>query len=173
MCQRFADHARGSMGELLAHKRRQSQLRCHPSARIANLERRLGSVIINCAGYARYEPENKKKKMRHRFAAATSPSSVVPTSASRRCSTRFSVRRWRSSRPSRRPRATASPVEPRDRADGFLDTPGIHQARSLINRRMVDIALDTLHEVDCVLWLLDSRTRIGAKMNGSLKPCAR
>src|SRR6476620_12584174 len=36
----------------------------------------------------------------------------------------------------------------------FLDTPGIHQARSLMNKRMVDIALDTLHEVDGVLWLI-------------------
>jgi GTP-binding protein Era len=43
----------------------------------------------------------------------------------------------------------------------FLDTPGIHQARSLINRRMVDTALATLHEVDCVLWLLAAQERIG------------
>ena len=43
----------------------------------------------------------------------------------------------------------------------FLDTPGIHQARSLMNRRMVHIALDTLHEVDGVLWLLDAHGRIG------------
>lgn len=43
----------------------------------------------------------------------------------------------------------------------FLDTPGIHQARSLINRRMVDVALATLHEVDCVLWLLAAQERIG------------
>ena len=43
----------------------------------------------------------------------------------------------------------------------FIDTPGIHQARSLMNRRMVDIALQTLHEVDVILWLLDSRERIG------------
>ncbi len=43
----------------------------------------------------------------------------------------------------------------------FLDTPGIHQARSLMNRRMVEVALQTLHEVNGVLWLLDSRGRIG------------
>lgn len=43
----------------------------------------------------------------------------------------------------------------------FLDTPGIHQPRSLMNRRMVNIALDTLHEVDAVLWLLDAHERIG------------
>jgi GTPase len=43
----------------------------------------------------------------------------------------------------------------------FIDTPGIHQAHSLMNRRMVETALQTLHEVDGVLWLLDSRERIG------------
>src|SRR3970282_690240 len=45
----------------------------------------------------------------------------------------------------------------------FLDTPGIRQARSLINRRMVDVALARLHEVDCVLWLLAAQERIGAE----------
>ncbi len=39
----------------------------------------------------------------------------------------------------------------------FLDTPGIHRAHSLMNRRMVDIALRTLSEVDGALWLLDAR----------------
>jgi len=39
----------------------------------------------------------------------------------------------------------------------FLDTPGIHRAHSLINRRMVDVALRTLQEVDGVLWLIDAR----------------
>ena len=43
----------------------------------------------------------------------------------------------------------------------FIDTPGIHQAHSLMNRRMVEVALQTLHEVDGVLWLLESRERIG------------
>jgi GTP-binding protein Era len=43
----------------------------------------------------------------------------------------------------------------------FLDTPGIHQAHSLMNRRMVDVALQSLHEVEGVLWLLDSRAPIG------------
>ena len=42
----------------------------------------------------------------------------------------------------------------------FLDTPGIHEAHSLMNRRMVDIALRTLHEVDGVLWLVDAHERI-------------
>src|ERR1044071_5496734 len=39
----------------------------------------------------------------------------------------------------------------------FLDTPGIHQAHSLMNRRMVDVALQSLHEVDMIVWLLDSQ----------------
>jgi GTPase len=39
----------------------------------------------------------------------------------------------------------------------FLDTPGIHRARSLINRRMVDVALATLGEVDGILWVADAR----------------
>ncbi len=43
----------------------------------------------------------------------------------------------------------------------FLDTPGIHQAHSLMNRRMVEVALNTLHEVNCILWLLDARGGIG------------
>src|ERR1044071_3495151 len=44
---------------------------------------------------------------------------------------------------------------------GFLDTPGIHRARSLINRRMVDVALNTLGEVDGILWLVDARDGLG------------
>jgi GTPase len=43
----------------------------------------------------------------------------------------------------------------------FIDTPGIHQAHSLMNRRMVEIALQTLREVDGVLWVLDVGQRIG------------
>jgi GTPase len=43
----------------------------------------------------------------------------------------------------------------------FLDTPGIHPSRSLLNRRMVEVAWQTLHEVDGVLWLLDAHSRIG------------
>jgi GTP-binding protein Era len=42
----------------------------------------------------------------------------------------------------------------------FLDTPGIHQGHSLINRRLVDTALQTLDEVDGVIWLLDAHERI-------------
>src|SRR5262245_52064968 len=42
----------------------------------------------------------------------------------------------------------------------FLDTPGIHHGHSLMNRRMVDTALQTLDEVDGVCWLLDADDRI-------------
>ena len=42
----------------------------------------------------------------------------------------------------------------------FIDTPGIHQGHSLMNRRMVDTALQTLDEVDGVIWLLDAHDKI-------------
>ena len=38
----------------------------------------------------------------------------------------------------------------------FLDTPGMHEARSLLNRRMVDVARQTLGEADVVLLVLDA-----------------
>ena len=38
----------------------------------------------------------------------------------------------------------------------FLDTPGIHAARSLLNRRMVDVARQTIGEADVVLAVIDS-----------------
>ena len=43
----------------------------------------------------------------------------------------------------------------------FVDTPGIHQAHSLMNRRMVELAWQTLHGVDGVIWVLDVGQRIG------------
>jgi len=43
----------------------------------------------------------------------------------------------------------------------FLDTPGIHRASSLINKRMVETALQTLGEVDAILWLLDATRKPG------------
>jgi GTP-binding protein Era len=42
----------------------------------------------------------------------------------------------------------------------FLDTPGIHRPHTLMNRRMVAIALNTLKEVDIVLWLIDAQSRM-------------
>jgi len=38
----------------------------------------------------------------------------------------------------------------------FLDTPGIHDARSLLNRRMVDVARQTVTEADVVLLVIDA-----------------
>lgn len=43
----------------------------------------------------------------------------------------------------------------------LLDTPGIHRAHSVMNRRMVETARKTLDEVDGVLWLVDAGTGIG------------
>ncbi len=37
----------------------------------------------------------------------------------------------------------------------FLDTPGIHEAQSAINRRMVDAATDALEDVDLVVLMID------------------
>jgi GTP-binding protein Era len=42
----------------------------------------------------------------------------------------------------------------------FIDTPGIHQGHSLMNRRLMDTALHTLDDVDGVLWLLDAHGKI-------------
>src|SRR5687767_110432 len=38
----------------------------------------------------------------------------------------------------------------------FLDTPGIHQARGELNRRMVDVALQAAAEVELVLMLVEA-----------------
>ena len=39
----------------------------------------------------------------------------------------------------------------------LLDTPGIHRARSLLNRRMVDVAKRSLGDVEAVVWVVDGR----------------
>ncbi len=44
----------------------------------------------------------------------------------------------------------------------FLDTPGIHEARSPLNRRMVDVARRTLGEADVVLLVLDATNGVTA-----------
>jgi GTP-binding protein Era len=38
----------------------------------------------------------------------------------------------------------------------FLDTPGIHEPRSLLNRRMVDVARQALGEADAVILVVDA-----------------
>ena len=44
----------------------------------------------------------------------------------------------------------------------FIDTPGIHKPMHRMNRRMVDIATDTLREADVVVLVVDASTRPGA-----------
>ena len=45
---------------------------------------------------------------------------------------------------------------------GFLDTPGIHQAKNKLGEYMVNVAEHTLSEVDVILWLVEPSTFIGA-----------
>jgi GTP-binding protein Era len=42
----------------------------------------------------------------------------------------------------------------------FLDTPGIHEARSMLNRRMVDVARKTLGDAEVAIWVLDATVGI-------------
>ena len=44
----------------------------------------------------------------------------------------------------------------------FLDTPGIHKAKNRLGEYMVDVAKQTLIEVDVILWLVEPTTFIGA-----------
>ena len=37
----------------------------------------------------------------------------------------------------------------------LLDTPGLHKSRSPLNREMVKIAMDSLSDVDCVVFMID------------------
>ena len=40
----------------------------------------------------------------------------------------------------------------------LFDTPGLHKAKGVLNRRMVEVALQTLGEVDAVLFLVEAGT---------------
>jgi GTPase len=40
----------------------------------------------------------------------------------------------------------------------FFDTPGLHKAKGALNKRMVEVALQTLSEVDAVLMLVEAGT---------------
>ena len=44
----------------------------------------------------------------------------------------------------------------------FLDTPGIHKANNKLGEYMVNVAENTLKEVDVILWLVEPTTFIGA-----------
>ena len=44
----------------------------------------------------------------------------------------------------------------------FLDTPGIHKSKNKLGEYMVNVAENTLKEVDVILWLVEPTTFIGA-----------
>ena len=44
----------------------------------------------------------------------------------------------------------------------FLDTPGIHKAKNKLGEYMVNVAENTLKDVDVILWLVEPTTFIGA-----------
>lgn len=44
----------------------------------------------------------------------------------------------------------------------FLDTPGIHKAKNRLGEYMVNVAEQTLKDVDVILWLVEPTTYIGA-----------
>ena len=61
---------------------------------------------------------------------------------------------------SRRPQTTRNRVAGiYNRADAqvvFIDTPGIHEAHKLLNKRMVDAAISALGDVDVVLFMIEA-----------------
>ena len=44
----------------------------------------------------------------------------------------------------------------------FVDTPGWHQPRHRMNRRMIQLTRQTLGSVDCIAWVLDSARGLGS-----------
>lgn len=46
----------------------------------------------------------------------------------------------------------------------LFDTPGLHRAEGMLNRRMVEVALGTLREVDAVLMLVEAGTGPGGRV---------
>jgi GTP-binding protein Era len=46
----------------------------------------------------------------------------------------------------------------------FFDTPGVHQAKGALNRRMVEVALSTLREVDAALLMIEAGTGPGGRV---------
>jgi len=61
----------------------------------------------------------------------------------------------------------------------FFDTPGLHRAKGALNRRMVEVALTTLDEVDAILMLVeagtgpDGRVEIGEATRWAAEEVAR
>jgi GTP-binding protein Era len=46
----------------------------------------------------------------------------------------------------------------------FFDTPGLHAAKGVLNRRMVDVAVGTLQEVDAALVIIEAGTGPGGRV---------
>ena len=61
----------------------------------------------------------------------------------------------------------------------LFDTPGLHRAKGALNRRMVEVALQTLSEVDAVLFLVeagtgpDGRVEVGEATRWAIEEVAR
>jgi GTP-binding protein Era len=61
----------------------------------------------------------------------------------------------------------------------LFDTPGLHRAKGALNRRMVEVALQTLSEVDTVLFLVeagtgpDGRVEVGEATRWAIEEVAR
>ena len=55
----------------------------------------------------------------------------------------------------------------------MLDTPGIHQARSPLNLEMVKIALDTLSEVDVIVFMIDVTFPLPEKVGNAAQYLAK
>src|SRR4029434_8244259 len=43
----------------------------------------------------------------------------------------------------------------------FVDTPGVHKPTHRMNRRMVDVALDSMREVDVLAFVVDVSVKLG------------
>jgi GTP-binding protein Era len=61
----------------------------------------------------------------------------------------------------------------------LFDTPGLHKAKGVLNRRMVEVALQTLGEVDTVLFLVEAgtgpegRVEVGESTRWAIEEVAR
>jgi GTP-binding protein Era len=55
-------------------------------------------------------------------------------------------------------------VNGEDHQLALFDTPGVHAAKGALNRRMVEVALATLQEVDAVLLLIEAGTGPGGRV---------
>jgi GTP-binding protein Era len=55
-------------------------------------------------------------------------------------------------------------VNGQDHQLAFFDTPGLHAAKGVLNRRMVDVAVGTLQEVDAALVIIEAGTGPGGRV---------